>query len=76
MSKEEMNEELSTDDLKDVAGGPHYTTYGGTSFTHGKQVKGFKTGEGGDSFNQQQNALRNEKKKGKKDSFTWEAASD
>ena len=59
-----MNEELSTDDLKDVAGGPHYTTYGGTSFTHGKQVKGFKTGERDDSLNQQQNALRNEKKKG------------
>ena len=30
----------------------------------------------GDSSNQQQYAVRNEKKKGKKDSFTWEAASD
>jgi|TARA_E500000331_G_scaffold343702_1_gene378863 hypothetical protein len=54
------NTELTLDQLSEIAGGPHYTTYGGTSFMHEKQVKGFTTGGGGDSFKQQQYALRSE----------------
>ena len=74
MSEEEMNRELSADELKDVAGG--YTKC--ATEEHMDEVKTNLVDEAsrGDSFKQQQYALRNEKKKGKKDSFTLEAESD
>ena len=53
MLEEELNQELSTDELKDVAGGSAFMKLG--------DIKGAKM---------------HEKKRGGKDSFTWEAASD
>ena len=63
-----MNEELSTDELKDVAGG-----------VSGQVVN--KSGVAGkpaepEAFLPNVVGRVKEKKKGKKDSFTWEAASD
>jgi len=60
MSEEELNQELSTDELIDVAGGaninPKQINKGNTQFTH---LPGL-----GDAYLQQQSPLRNEKKKG------------
>ena len=54
------NSELTLDQLAEIAGGPHYRDWFVSSFMHEKQVKGFTTGGGGDSFKQQQYALRSE----------------
>ena len=66
MSEEELNQELSSDELKDVAGGaninPKQIPKGNTQFT---RLPGL-----GDSFKQQQYPLRNEKKKGNNSSWT------
>ncbi len=54
------NSELTLDQLAEIAGGPHYRDWFGSSFMHEKQVKGFITGGGGYSFKLQQYALRSE----------------
>ena len=59
MSEEELNQELSTDELKDVAGGATAIEYGLIAAMHEKQVKG--------STNSPMNSDRLDKK-GKKNS--------
>jgi len=61
MSKEEMNQELSTDELKDVAGG--VVDFGGSQFKP-KANKGWWTVDGAD-FRGKFKSLRNRFRNGK-----------
>ena len=66
------NTEVTLDQLAEIAGGPHYTTWNGyVTFKRtnpqwqeicdvGTSVKSFSTGAGGDSFKQQQYSFRSE----------------
>ena len=62
MSKEELNEELSTDELKDVSGG--VVDFGGSQFKP-KPNKGWWTVDGAD-FRDRFKSFRNRFRKGQK----------
>ena len=59
MSEEELNQELSTDELKDVAGGATAIEYGFIVAMHEKKEKGST------------NSPKNYKKSRESDSFSW-----